>query len=182
VDAIIDESANMKYLVENLLFLARSDNNQNIYEMEPFDISNLLEAICRDARMVDKEKHEIICDIKPGVIVNGDRNRLKQAIREFLQNAIKYTPPMGEIKISLQKDMGAAIINIKDTGMGISKKDMGHIFSRFYRGDVSRNRDKGGYGLGLAICREIVSAHKGKITFKSKEGTGTSVKVALELA
>ena len=114
VDAIIDESSNMKYLVENLLFLARSDNDQNVYEMEPFDISNLIESICRDAKMVDKEKHEIICDIEQGVIVNGDRNRLKQAIREFMQNAMKYTPPTGEIKLTLQKDMALrAIINIR---------------------------------------------------------------------
>ena len=182
VNAIIDESSNMKYLVENLLFLARSDNDQNVYEMETFDISNLIKAICKDARMVDKGKHEILCDIQEGVIINGDRNRIKQAFREFLLNAIKYTPPMGEIKFSLQKSGGKAIINIKDTGMGISKKDMGHIFARFYRGDVSRNRDKGGYGLGLAICREIISAHKGKITFKSKEGAGTDVQVTLDLA
>ncbi len=182
VDAIIEESANMKYLVENLLFLARSDNNQNVYEMEPFDVSSLIESICRDAKMVDKEKHEIICEIEPGIIVNGDRNRLKQAFREFMQNAIKYTPPIGEIKMSLQKMDGKAIINVKDTGMGISKKDLGHIFTRFYRGDVSRNRDKGGYGLGLAICREIISAHKGTITLKSKEDAGTIITVSLNLA
>lgn len=182
VNAIIGESANMKYLVENLLFLARSDNEQNIYEMEPFDISNLIESICKDAKMVDKGKHEIICDIEQGVIINGDRNRLKQAVREFLQNAIKYTPPTGEIKMSLQKNDGKGIISIKDTGIGISKKDMGHIFTRFYRGDVSRNRDNGGYGLGLAICREIISAHDGKITFKSKESAGTSATVTLPLA
>ena len=182
VNAIIDESSNMKYLVENLLFLARSDNDQNVYEMEQFDISSLIETICKDSRMVDKGKHEILCDIQQGVIINGDRNRLKQAFREFLLNAIKYTPPTGEIKFSLQNVAGKAIISIKDTGMGISKKDMGHIFTRFYRGDVSRNRDKGGYGLGLAICREIISAHKGKITFKSKEGAGTEVIVTLDLA
>jgi signal transduction histidine kinase len=182
VNAIIDESSNMKYLVENLLFLARSDNDQNVYEMEQFDVSSLIETICKDARMVDKGKHEILCDIQQGVIINGDRNRIKQAFREFLLNAIKYTPPMGEIKFSLQNVSGKAIISIKDTGMGISKKDMGHIFARFYRGDVSRNRDKGGYGLGLAICREIISAHKGKITFKSKEGAGTEVIVVLDLA
>jgi signal transduction histidine kinase len=131
--------------------------------------------------MVDGDKHEMVCDIEEGVIVNGDRNRLKQALREFLQNAIKYTPPMGQIKITLKKEKENAIINVIDTGMGISKKDMGHIFTRFYRGDVSRNRDKGGYGLGLAICREIIAAHKGKITFKSKEGAGTSVLITLSL-
>lgn len=182
VDAIIDESSNMKYLVENLLFLARSDNDQNVYEMETFDISSLIQSICKDAKMVDSGKHDIICAIDQGVIINGDRNRIKQALREFMRNAIKYTPPMGEVKISLQKNDGKAIIKVIDTGMGISKKDLANIFTRFYRGDVSRNRDNGGYGLGLSICREIISAHKGKISFKSKEDAGTEVTVMLNLA
>lgn len=181
VDAIIDESANMKYLVENLLFLARSDNEQNLYDMEAFDISNLVESIYKDAKMVDSNRHEIILESAQGIIVNGDRNRLKQAIREFVQNAMKYTPPTGEIKISLQTEGKHAIINITDTGIGISKKDMGHIFSRFYRGDVSRNRENGGYGLGLSISREIISAHDGKITFKSKENSGTDVTIILNV-
>ena len=90
VDAIIEESDNMKYLVENLLFLARCDNDQLMYDMEVFDISNLIEGIYKDAKMVDGNKHDITGDIVQGVIINGDRNRLKQALREFVQNAIKY--------------------------------------------------------------------------------------------
>jgi signal transduction histidine kinase len=182
VDAIIEESENMKYLVENLLFLARCDNDQLTYDKEPFDISSLIEDIYKDAKMVDNNKHDLSGDITQGVIINGDRNRLKQAMREFVQNAIKYTPPTGKIKISLQKEDNKAIINITDTGIGISKKDMGHIFTRFYRGDISRNRDNGGYGLGMSIAREIVSSHDGKIKIKSKEGEGTSVIVTFDLA
>ncbi len=181
VDAIIEEASNMKYLVENLLFLARSDNDQNVYEMEPFDISAMIDSIYKDAKMVDGGAHDMRSEIEDGVIVNGDRNRLKQTIREFLLNAVKYTPDSGKIKISLKKEETKAIINITDTGIGISKKDMGHIFTRFYRGDESRNRNAGGYGLGLSICREIISAHDGKIMFKSKENFGTSVTVELKL-
>ncbi len=182
VNAIIEEASNMKYLVENLLFLARSDNEQNVYEMEPFDISSMVDSIYKNAKMVDGEKHEMLSEIEQGVIVNGDRNRLKQAIREFLLNAVKYTPPLGQVKISLKKENNKAIINITDTGIGISKKDMGHIFTRFYRGDISRNRNAGGYGLGLSICREIISAHDGKIIFKSKENVGTSVTIKMNLS
>ncbi|MCK5128473.1 MAG: ATP-binding protein [Clostridiales bacterium] len=182
VEAIIEESENMKYLVENLLFLARCDNDQLMYDMEVFDVSNLIEGIYKDANLIDNKKHDITGDIAQGVIINGDRNRLKQAFREFVQNAIKYTPPTESINISLQKLGEKAIINITDKGIGISKKDMGNIFSRFYRGDVSRNRDNGGYGLGLSIAREIVSAHNGKITIRSKEGVGTSVVLSFDLA
>jgi signal transduction histidine kinase len=182
VDAIIEESENMKYLVENLLFLARCDNDQLTYDKEPFDVSSLIEDIYKDAKMVDSNKHDLSGDITQGVIINGDRNRIKQAIREFVQNAIKYNPPTGKIKKLLQKHDDKAIINITDTGIGISKKDMGHIFTRFYRGDISRNRDNGGYGLGMSIAREIVSSHGGKIKIKSKEGEGTSVIVEFRLA
>ena len=98
-----------------------------------------------------------------------------------MQNAIKYTPLTEKINISLQKQENLAIIKITDNGIGISKKDLGHIFSRFYRGDISRNRKDGGYGLGLPIAKEIITAHSGTIKIKSKESVGTSVQITLKL-
>ncbi len=178
VNAIIEEADNMKYLVDNLLFLVRSDNNTISYDMESFDLSALMHDVFKSSLLVDNNKHNISCDIADGVFITGDRTRIKQMIRIFIENAIKYTPPMGSITLRLKKE-GEGVVTIADSGIGISKKDMAHIFKRFYRGDKSRNRQAGGYGLGLPIARSIINAHGGKIRLRSKENEGTTIDIIM---
>ena len=179
VNAIIEEADNMKYLVDNLLFLVRSDNNTISYEMESFDLSELMRDVLKSSLLVDNNKHNICEDIQDGIFITGDRARLKQAVRIFIENAIKYTPPMGDIKLSLKEEGDAVMVTIADNGIGISKKDMAHIFKRFYRGDKSRNRQTGGYGLGFPIARRIINAHNGKIRLRSRENEGTIVDIMI---
>ncbi len=179
VNAIIEEADNMKYLVDNLLFLVRSDNNTIRYDMEGFDLSALMHDVFKSSLLVDNNKHSLNCDIADGIFITGDRTRIKQAIRVFIENAIKYTPPMGSITLLLKKEGENAVVAIADSGIGISKKDMAHIFKRFYRGDKSRNRQAGGYGLGLPIARSIINAHGGKIRLSSKENEGTMIDIIL---
>ena len=177
VDAIIEEADNMKYLVDNLLFLVRSDNNTVNYDMECFDLSELIHDVFKSSLLVDNNKHNITEDIADGICITGDRARIKQAARIFIENAVKYTPPMGNIKLSLKKEGENVVVTISDNGIGISKKDMTHIFKRFYRGDKSRNRQAGGYGLGLPIARSIINAHGGKIHLRSRENEGTIIDI-----
>ena len=177
VDAIIEEADNMKYLVDNLLFLVRSDNNTINYDMERFDLSELMHDVFKSSLLVDNNKHNITEDIADGICMNGDRARIKQAARIFIENAIKYTPPTGNIKLSLKKEGEGAVVTIADNGIGISKKDMAHIFKRFYRGDKSRSRQAGGYGLGLPIARSIINAHGGKVHLRSRENQGTIIDI-----
>lgn len=179
VNAIIEEADNMKYLVDNLLFLVRSDNNTISYDMESFDLSTLMHDVFKSSLLLDNNKHSLNCDIADGIFITGDRARIKQAIRIFIENAIKYTPPMGSITLSLEKEGEGAMVTIADSGIGISKKDMAHIFKRFYRGDKSRNRQAGGYGLGLPIARSIINAHGGKIRLRSKENEGTIIDIIM---
>lgn len=179
VSAIISESDNMKYLVENLLFLVRSDNNALLFDKETFDLSILAESIHRETLLLDRNTHQITAQISEGVMLYADRAKLKQALRIFMENALKYTPPDGRIRLSLSPWEKGARVVIEDTGIGISAKDMGQIFVRFYRGDRSRSRQTGGYGLGLPIARTILTAHGGKIRMTSREGQGTTVEVLL---
>jgi signal transduction histidine kinase len=179
VHAIIEEADNMKYLVDNLLFLVRSDNNTINYDMERFDLSGLLRDVFKSSLLVDNNKHNMTEDIADDIAITGDRARIKQAARIFIENAIKYTPPMGNVTLSLKKEDERAVITIADSGIGISKKDMAHIFKRFYRGDKSRNRQAGGYGLGLPIARSIINAHGGKIRLRSRENAGTIIDIIL---
>lgn len=179
VNAIIEEADNMKYLVDNLLFLVRSDNNTIHYDMERFDFSELMHDVFKSSLLVDNNKHTITEAIAEDILITGDRVRIKQAVRIFIENAIKYTPPTGSISLSLKKEGEYAVVTVADTGIGISKKDMAHIFKRFYRGDKSRNRQAGGYGLGLPIARSIINAHGGKIRLRSRENEGTIVDILI---
>lgn len=181
VHAIIEEADNMKYLVDNLLFLVRSDNNTINYDMESFDLSELMHSVFKSSLLVDNNKHNIIEDIEDGISITGDRARIKQALRIFIENAIKYTPPTGSIELSLKKEGESAVVTTADSGIGISKKDMAHIFKRFYRGDKSRNRQAGGYGLGLPIARSIINAHGGKIRLRSRENEGTIIDIIMNI-
>ncbi|WP_113674657.1 sensor histidine kinase [Vallitalea guaymasensis] len=178
IEAIKNEAENMKDLVENLLFLARHDNQTLEYNMENFYIDELLNEVIKETGIIDK-KHIIEHTITPNVLISGDKNRLKQAIRIFVDNAIKYTPPSGKIIIKSYKTDTGISVSIKDTGIGISREDLGNIFNRFYRSDKSRTRQTGGHGLGLSIAKIIVLGHKGKIKVRSKLGIGTEIIITI---
>ena len=109
-----------------------------------------------------------------------DRDQIDQVLDNLVSNAIKYTLDGGRIEIAARKvDGGFIAISVKDTGIGIPKKDLGRIFDRFYRVDKARSRNMGGTGLGLSIAREIVKAHGGSISLDSELNEGTTVTVIL---
>ena len=108
-----------------------------------------------------------------------DSDRIIQAIRILIDNAIKYTPPGGEIRVSASCSDRLATITVQDTGVGIPTEDIPHIFDRFYRVDRARTRATGGTGLGLPIAKAIVEAHGGRISLASQTGVGTLVTIVL---
>ncbi len=174
IEAIKNEAHNMKDLVENLLFLARHDNQTLKYNRENFYINELLNEVIKETALIDK-KHILEHNISPKLVIYGDRNRIKQAVRIFVDNAIKYTPSSGKIVIKCFKNNENIVISIKDTGIGISHEDLGNIFNRFYRSDKSRTRETGGHGLGLSIAKIIIVGHHGKIKVRSKLGIGSEI-------
>ena len=180
IDALKNEASNMGDLVEKLLFLARYDGDTMKYEMASIDLSEIVEEIAYETKMIDI-KHHIVGKISKSLIINGDYNRIKQVIRIFTDNAIKYTREGGDITIRafVQGDIG--VVSIKDTGIGISKKDLTNIFDRFYRTDKSRTKNTGGYGLGLSIAKIIILQHQGKIVVRSKLGVGSEFKLLIPL-
>ena len=116
------------------------------------------------------------------VMVNGDRDRLKQVILNLASNAIQYTPQGGDVYLSLAKIGEQARIIIRDTGPGIPAEDLPHIFDRFYRAEKSRTRSNtSGFGLGLSIAHWIVEHHGGQIKVESKEGKGTTFVIWLKI-
>ena len=113
--------------------------------------------------------------------VMGDENQLIRLFSNLITNALHYTPPGGQVIVSLGKDEHQAVIQIHDTGIGIALKDQARIFDRFYRVNSDRSRQTGGAGLGLAIAQAIAKAHDGKIEVESTVGKGSTFTVRLPL-
>jgi signal transduction histidine kinase len=100
-------------------------------------------------------------------------------VTNLIENAIRYTPTGGIVKLSVCGDRERALLRVKDTGEGIAPEHLPHLTERFYRADASRNRSDGGVGLGLAICKTVVEAHGGKLSIESVLGVGTTVSIEI---
>ncbi len=180
IAAIKTESENMKELIEKLLFLARGDKDTQKLEKKDFYINELIDEITKETSMIDST-HEISCTRNEPILINADRSLLKEALRVFVDNSVKYTPEGGKIKLECYPDRSSVIVTIEDTGIGISEKDLPHIFDRFYRADKSRTKETGGTGLGMAIAKWIVLRHEGTIKVLSKINVGTKIFVNLPI-
>ncbi|MDO4289549.1 MAG: HAMP domain-containing sensor histidine kinase, partial [Eubacterium sp.] len=174
------ECETMGKLVSELLLIAQSDYKKVVLKKENFDLS----ALCAEVvdLMFDVARENEIClkgDITPGIEYKGDEERIKQAIRIFVDNAIKYTPGEGEVVVSLRQNKRSVFISVKDTGIGLTEEAKRKIFSRFYRVDDARNRQTGGVGLGLNIADVIVKQHSGKIKVDSVPDQGSTFTIIL---
>ncbi|MTK10797.1 MAG: HAMP domain-containing histidine kinase [Clostridiaceae bacterium] len=179
--AIKSESENMKDLVEQLLFLARGDKNTQKIEKQNFMLNELIQEILKETKLIDSA-HQIENEYSQEVEINADRKLIKEAVRIFVDNSIKYTPEGGTIKLDSYKKDDKAIITIGDTGTGISSEDLPYIFDRFYRADKSRTKTSGGTGLGLAIAKWIIDNHNGIVDVWSKPDIGTIIKITLPIS
>ncbi len=176
------ETERMRRLVEDLLTLARLDEGRAQLRLEPVDVGALVGAVCEQARHLARGQ-EITCEVAPGLSsIRADADRLRQVLLNLVENAVKFTPAPGWICLaarpSAEDPAGAILIEVRDSGIGISAEDLAHVFDRFYRVDASRARtpaQPGGSGLGLAISKSLVEAQGGGIAISSKPGAGTLV-------
>jgi signal transduction histidine kinase len=178
VEAIKEESENMKSLVNSLLFLARSDSNKNILNKSSFLVNTLLNDLIKEYKLIDLN-HKFVKEIEENLIIHADKKLIKQALRIFIQNSIKFTPNNGTISLNSFSKRNNIILQISDTGIGIAKKDLEHIFDRFYKSDQSRSKEFGGTGLGLSIAESIINSHNGQIKIQSKINIGTDIKIII---
>ncbi|MEW8957391.1 sensor histidine kinase [Clostridium sp.] len=180
IEAIKSETENMKDLVEKLLFLARGDKYTQKVNKETFNLKILIDEVVKETKLID-DNHNINCYENQDVEIFADYKLLKEALRIFVDNSIKYTKPSGSITIGSYSSETQAHINIEDTGIGIAPEDLPNIFNRFYRADKSRTKDTGGTGLGLAIAKWIVMEHRGSIDVISGVNKGTKITINLPL-
>lgn len=179
IDAIKKEAENMNSLVENLLFLARGDSNNHVLDREKFNIADLLAELTTETEML-AEGLEVSSQTNVLIDIFADRKLIKQMLRAFIDNSIKYTPRGGKITINSYIKDEMVEIEIVDTGIGIPEEDLPYIFERFYRVDKSRS-DRKGTGLGLTIAEWIIKKHNGMIDIFSGTGKGTKVSIKLPL-
>jgi two-component system OmpR family sensor kinase len=184
MEAVCSEVDRMSRMVADLLLLAKADYGGVTLNLEPLDLDTVISEVYREARVLAKDMNLKITihDFEP-VRINGDADRLKQLLLNLVSNAIKFTPPGGEIAINLRKNLRTAVMEVQDTGIGISAEDKKRVFDRFFQADTSRVRGVSGrgegVGLGLSIAKWIAEAHGGQITVESEVGVGTTFSVMI---
>ncbi len=178
-----DEAVRMKGLVEDMLYLAKSDAAREPLPHAALPFSDLLWSCLLPFEPVAYERRITIQeDIQPGVWVSGQESALRQLVGILLDNACKYANPGGVVTVTLAVTGDRMKLRVHNTGDPVAPEDLPHLFERFYRADKSRVRQEGGYGLGLSIAHSIVTDHHGKILVESGAGTGTSFTVILKTA
>ncbi|WP_297426393.1 cell wall metabolism sensor histidine kinase WalK [Clostridium sp.] len=182
INYIKTEGERMTSLVNDLLFLAKTDANKSEVILSKINLSEIVWNCVLPFESIAFEEEKIInTQISPDVFINGDNNRLKQLFFILIDNAIKYSNEKGYINVNLSQTQDKVNLSVNNTGETIPEHKILHIFDRFYRVDESRARKKDGYGLGLAIAKSIVETHKGKMSVFSSESEGTTFIVSFSL-
>ncbi|MCM3631270.1 HAMP domain-containing histidine kinase [Paenibacillus glycanilyticus] len=180
ISMVLQETRRLGKLVSGLLTLARSDSNQLELDKKLVSMERIVQDGINKMTMLAEVKDIILRgEIESPIQLQADEERLHQLLMVLMDNAVKYTPEGGVIRVACHKLAHTVYLEVEDTGVGISPEHLPHIFDRFYRGDKARTRQEGGTGLGLAIAKWIVERHGGKIRIESKPAVGTRVLVTL---
>jgi signal transduction histidine kinase len=174
-DSLLEEAGLLTRLVEDLQQLALAEAGQLRLEREPAQVEEIVgrTATAVQAQFTARELR-LATDCSPGLpTVDIDAERIGQVLRNLLNNAAAYTPKGGRVAISARHSDGYVEVSVADSGIGIAPEDLPYVFERFYRADRSRARATGGAGLGLAIAKQLVEAHGGRIWVESDLGQGT---------
>ena len=181
IDTIHKETTRMIRMVNELMQLGKMDIKEEHYDKEFIDINKLIEQISDRFELTHPEKNFIKYIPKTPIFVEGDQDKLTQVFDNIMNNAIKYSPNGKNITVRVRQNYNhnRVSISIKDEGVGIPLVHIDKIFNRFYRVDKSRQRTMGGTRLGLALAKNIVEAHRGRIWAQSREGYGSIIFVTL---
>ncbi|RST77549.1 PAS domain-containing protein [Siminovitchia acidinfaciens] len=174
------ESDRLHRLINDILHLSKIEQHSIPLDIEPLNVAEVVDRVADTVRKeVAKKELELILPENREIWMEGQKDRIQQIILNLVSNAIAYTPAGGEVAVTLAEREDSVAITVKDTGIGIAKKDLPRLFERFYRVDKGRSRNSGGTGLGLAIVKHLVESHHGKIEVESEEGIGTAFTVIL---
>jgi signal transduction histidine kinase len=181
---IVEQAKHLSVLVNDLLFIARAGAGAAKLNLQDIDLGTLLEKVCGDAKVIahGKNVHVNYSNGAGHELVRGDPTRLRQLFLVLLDNAVRYSPSKGEVKVDIGSEGGEVAVHISDRGIGIAPEELEGIFERFRRGGHATELNEEGLGLGLPVAKAIVEAHKGRIEMASRLGEGTTVTVAFPAA
>ncbi|MEU3650103.1 ATP-binding protein [Lentzea sp. NPDC034063] len=175
IDMLLEESLLLQRLVDDLHDLAQADAGTLRLHPEPIALDDVVDQVVNA-----QQNREILLRAETTPVhLSADPVRLRQALGNLVANAVRYTPPGGEVVVKLFQWKDKAILEVTDTGTGIAPEDLPHVFDRFWRADKSRSRRTGGSGLGLAITRHLVEAHGGTVSVTSTLGEGSTFRISL---
>jgi signal transduction histidine kinase len=181
---LLEENSGLQKISDNLLLLAKFDAGRRVLSFAPVDLSALVGEVQEDAEMLAVAREiRVHAAIVPGLSVRGDEVMLRRVALNLVDNAVKFNRPGGEVRIVLERGKDEVLFSVANTGPGIPIERQAALFQRFYRSDEGgRNREQGGSGLGLSLCREIVTAHGGTIALRRAEADLTEFTVRLPVA
>lgn len=179
LDVVERQGRRMSRLINQLLNITRMDQGTQAISREEADFSELVDVVTDEAVRASGKDFTVKKHIEPGVTANIDVGLMSRLVQNLVENACKYTPDGGKITVSLHAAGGRATLTVSDTGIGIAKRDLGHIWERFWQADSSRGVDRGS-GLGLAMVKQITDAHGGKLSVESEPGQGSSFSYSME--
>lgn len=182
---VLEETERLSRMTQGIVELSRAQSSAILLEESNFDINGLIRTNIDLLEPQLKEKHAIIRAIydEEKTMVRGDEDKISRVLQNLLSNAVKFSPEGGVIEVETTLlDKKKVLISVKDEGPGISQEDQKYVFDRFFKSDTTRNEDKVGSGIGLAIAKEFMLAHGENITVKSEEGKGTTFAFCLKLA
>jgi signal transduction histidine kinase len=178
-----EETERLVHIVESLLLLSQADAGKLKLDLRPVDLSVMLEDLMEDVEILAAPRDlKLQVKIAKNAVVRAEPQFIRQILLNLFDNAIKYNEPNGEIHAELRADQQNVIFTISNTGSIIGEEDRPRVFDRFHRAERSRERSRGGQGLGLSICREIARAHGGEIGLVPNEFGWTSFELKLPLS
>src|SRR5262249_47527742 len=180
IGSMLEEADRLSRLVDGLLTLSRADVGQVKLTLECVDLGELAREVANHLGVLAEERRQsILVEAAGPVYATVDRLVLRQSVINLIDNAIKYSPEGGHVRIVVRDQLHGPTLEVIDTGPGVGVEDQERIFDRFYRVDKARSRELGGTGLGLSIARWAVGAHGGHIELESEEGRGSTFRISL---
>jgi two-component system, OmpR family, phosphate regulon sensor histidine kinase PhoR len=184
IERIEEQAERLHQLILDLLQLARVEAGKEVFDFRDVSLDHLARecleqfAPAAAARTTSLE----IAPEGPPLLVHADEEGLRTILQNLIDNALKYTPPGGRVRVFWRREGGHAVISVQDTGIGIATRDLARIFERFFRVDKARSREMGGTGLGLSIVKHLAQALGGDVAVESQEGVGSTFRVKIPLA
>jgi signal transduction histidine kinase len=184
LDDILEEAERTSQVVDSLMLLARTDSGKETLDCVPVDACSIVRSAAEQGgRLARNQGVEFAVELPASpVLIQADAEALRRALLILMDNAAKYTPRGGSVRVGLVTRDGFAVASVADTGIGIDTGDIPRVFDRFWRADRARSREQGGAGLGLSIAKWIVDMHDGSISAESEPGKGSVFTIRVPLA